>query len=182
MSRGDETYANPNLAVTSAKLLLSVQDEVFTRLGAQGFTELRPRHGSILGYLDPDGTRTTDLVRWSGMHRQRLAVALDELESAGYIERSVDPADRRAKLVIPTVRGIDAIWAGEAIISEIERGHAEALGAERFATFLATGREVASAQRKWRDRHVQRRHASIGTSRGPTGNKSVPQVVGLEGS
>ena len=157
MSRDEDTDANPSLAILSARLLLSVQDEIFSRLQAQGFADLRPRHGAILGYLDPNGTRTSDLARLAGMHKQRIAVALDELESAGYVERRVDPTDRRAKIVIPTPRGIDAIWAGEAIISEIERSHAEALGPERFSEFMGALREMSAAQRKWRERHAHKR-------------------------
>ena len=36
MSRDEDTDANPSLAILSARLLLSVQDEIFSRLQAQG--------------------------------------------------------------------------------------------------------------------------------------------------
>jgi DNA-binding MarR family transcriptional regulator len=156
VNRGEFADANPSLAILAARLLVGTQDEIFSRLRTQGFADLRPRHGAILGYLDPEGSRASELARLAGMHKQRMAVALDELEAAGYVRRSADPTDRRAKIVIPTAQGVAAMWAGEAIIAEITRSHSEALGPERFASFLDMMREITMAQWRWRERHTRR--------------------------
>jgi DNA-binding MarR family transcriptional regulator len=59
---------------------------------------------------------------------------VDELEALGYVERRPDPADRRAKLVVPTKRGLDQLRLQDDIVAEIERRHAEALGARTYAS------------------------------------------------
>ncbi|GAA0210794.1 hypothetical protein GCM10009527_003470 [Actinomadura nitritigenes] len=70
----------------------------------QGHPDLRPQHGVVLAYLDPEGSRATELARRSGQHKQVVGNVLDELEDLGCVERRPDPSDRRAKLVVPTAR------------------------------------------------------------------------------
>ncbi len=66
-------------------------------------------------FLDREGTRATDLARLSGRHKQVITTLVDELTELGYVERRPDPDDRRAKLVVPTERGLDAMRRSDAI-------------------------------------------------------------------
>jgi DNA-binding MarR family transcriptional regulator len=132
--------------------LFALQDELFSVLADRGFSGLRPRHGAVLAYLDPDGTRPGRLAQLAGIHKQRMSVALDELVALGYVVRRVDPADRRARLVVPTERGLAAVLEGEVINRAIEQGHADALAASTFDRFVDTMRVVTARQRAWRTR------------------------------
>jgi DNA-binding MarR family transcriptional regulator len=123
----------PDLGLLSARLTRSIEDELFERLEARGFEGLGSRHGAVLSYLDEDGVRATDLAELSGRHKQVVGRLVDELEALGYVERRPDPADRRAKLVVPTKRGLEQLRLQDDIVAEIERRHAEAIGAKTYA-------------------------------------------------
>jgi len=133
--RSERQQWNPDLGVLATRLLFSLQDELFARLAEAGHTELRPRHGAILAYLDEDGVRATELARLCGRHKQIVGRLVDELEQLGYVERRPDPADRRAKLIVPTARGLEQMRLGDEIVADIERRHADASGRRTYAEF-----------------------------------------------
>ena len=132
----------------SAQVLFVLQKELFRRLGTEGHPGLRPRHGAVLAYLQPEGCRATELAAASGQHKQVIGTLVDELEAEGYVERRPDPQDRRAKLVVPTPRGADFQARSEAILAAIELDHANAVGADAYAGFKAVLRRVAERQRE----------------------------------
>src|SRR5215207_3144365 len=126
--RRERQELNPDLGVLSWRLWHTIQRELFDRLSEAGYEDLRPRHAEVLAYLDEDGVRATDLARLTGRHKQLIGRLIDELEQLGYLERRPDPADRRAKLIVPTERGLAQMRLGDEVIAEIERRHAEANG------------------------------------------------------
>jgi len=81
----------------------------------------------------PLATMPARLARLSGRHKQIVGRLVDELEALGYVERRPDPADRHAKLVVPTERGLDEQRHADEIIVEIERRFAATLGEEAYA-------------------------------------------------
>ncbi|GAA3449499.1 MarR family winged helix-turn-helix transcriptional regulator [Dactylosporangium matsuzakiense] len=141
------TTTPTDLGVLSAQVLFALQKELYRRLAAQGHPQLRPRHGAVLAYLDREGSRATDLSAQSGQHKQVIGTLVDELEALGYVTRRPDPQDRRAKLVVPTDRGLDFIAKSRAVLADIEAGHAAAVGADAYAAFKAVLIRVAERQR-----------------------------------
>ncbi len=148
--RSEHKQRDPDLGILSARLLFSVQKELFETLAEQGHPRLRPRHGAVLGHLDEEGTRATELSRLSGTHKQVIGNLIDELEELGYVERRPDPQDRRAKLIVPTAQGRDQMAKADEIMAAIERRHAEAMGEQRLAVFKGLFREIAERQLAWR--------------------------------
>lgn len=148
VTRTERTRANPDLGVLAGRLLFAVQAELFTTLAAEGFSDLHPRHGAVLAYLDLAGVRATELSRLSGQHKQVIGTMVDELESLGYVERKPDPADRRAKLVLPTERGRAQMVAATRIMTLIQERHARRVGRETFAQFKATLIDIIEHQRR----------------------------------
>jgi DNA-binding MarR family transcriptional regulator len=142
---------DPDLGVLAARLLFAVQEELFDTLAREGHPDLRPLHGVVLAYLDAEGSRATDLARRSGNHKQVVGKVLDELEALGYVERRPDPADRRAKLVVPTARGLDQMARSDAILAALEERHARAVGPDAYREFKRLFARVAAGQRAWRD-------------------------------
>jgi DNA-binding MarR family transcriptional regulator len=143
---------NPDLGVLATRLLLSLQDELFTRLAEAGYDDLHPRHAAVLAFLDEDGIRATELARLSGRHKQIIGRIVDELEELGYVERRPDPADRRAKLIFPTARGLDQLRLGDEIVADIEARHASEIGGRTYAEFRDALRGVvarASDDSQW---------------------------------
>jgi DNA-binding MarR family transcriptional regulator len=147
-TRAERNKTNPDLGVLAGRLLFAVQNELFTGLAAKGFDDLHPRHGAVMAYLDPGGVRATELARLSGQHKQVIGTLVDELERLGYVERHPDPADRRAKLVCPTERGLDQMRAADKIMSTLQDRHARRLGRDAFAQFKATLMDVTEHQRR----------------------------------
>jgi DNA-binding MarR family transcriptional regulator len=139
---------NPDLGVLASRLESALQRELFQRLAADGFEDLHPRHSAILAYLDEDGVRATELARLSGTHKQIVGRLVDELEQLGYVGRRPDPADRRAKLIVPTARGLAQLQRGDEIVAEIEARHASAIGARDYARFRDVLRGVVARERE----------------------------------
>lgn len=144
------TVPEPDLGVLTGQLMRALQEELFETLGEQGHPDVRPRHGSVLAFLEPEGVRATDLSARSGQHKQIIGTIVDELVSLGYVRREPDPADRRAKRIVPTGHGLDEIAEARAILAAIEERLEHALGEQRFATFREVFQEVTHLQRGWR--------------------------------
>jgi DNA-binding MarR family transcriptional regulator len=146
MRRSERKRNAPDLGVLASRVLFSLQKELFQTLAEQGHPDLRPRHGAVLAYLDEEGSRATDLSLQSGQHKQVIGTLIDELVDLGYVERRPDPADRRAKLIVPTERGLDEMVRSDAIVAAIEERHARAVGEEAYAAFKEVFLEVARRQ------------------------------------
>jgi DNA-binding MarR family transcriptional regulator len=144
------TAPEPDLGVLTGQLMRALQEELFETLGEQGHPDVRPRHGSVLAFLEPEGVRATDLSARSGQHKQIIGTIVDELVSLGYVRREPDPADRRAKRIVPTGHCLDEIAKARAILTTIEQRLEQALGEQRFAIFREVFQEVTYLQRGWR--------------------------------
>lgn len=143
MRRSERKEKEPNVGILSAKLLWSFERELFVKLAEQGHPDVRPRHGAVLAFLDREGTRAKDLARLSGRHKQVITTLIDELADLGYVERRPDPDDRRAKLVVPTARGLDEMKRADAIARGIERRFARRIGKEALDQLKSSMAEIA---------------------------------------
>lgn len=119
---------SPGLGILAAHLLFAVQDELYRELARAGYDDLRPRHGIVLAYLDASGSRATDIAARSGRRKQIVGRMVDELEAMAYVYREPDPADRRAKRIVPTRRGRAVMKLSDRIMTGIERQCARAVG------------------------------------------------------
>ncbi|HWC15354.1 MAG TPA: MarR family winged helix-turn-helix transcriptional regulator [Actinomycetota bacterium] len=98
-----------------------------------GFPQ-KPKHSAVFAQIDPDGARLTDLARRANMTPQAMGELVDELENLEYVERKPDPSDRRAKLIVPTAKGLAAIEAGKQVIVGLETRITEVLGEDGHMT------------------------------------------------
>jgi DNA-binding MarR family transcriptional regulator len=144
-------------------------DELFTRLAAEGFEDLRPAHSPVFQHLERDGTRIGVLAERARMTNQSMGYLVDALESRGYVERRPDPDDRRAALVVITDRGREQIAAARRLIAEIERGWEERIGSERMAA-LREGLEALAGSL---DGDARRRAERRAAETGPQGEGSA---------
>lgn len=151
----DDDRPEPDVGMLTGAFMRAVQDELFETLAEQGHPDVRPRHGSVLAFLDRGGTRATELSQRSGQHKQIVGTVVDELVQLGYVSREPDPRDRRAKLVVPTVNGLDEITRARAILAAIERRHEQSLGTEGYTSFKAALQQITRLQRQWRDTRAE---------------------------
>ncbi|GAB3809378.1 hypothetical protein GCM10027605_44270 [Micromonospora zhanjiangensis] len=146
----DTPQKTADLGVLTGQLMRAIQEELFETLAEQGHPAVRPRHGSVLAFLRPEGVRATELSARSGQHKQIVGTIVDELVKLGYVRREPDPDDRRAKRIVPTELGLDEIAKARAVLAAIEDRHAQALGVNRFTAFRTTLQEITNNQRSWR--------------------------------
>jgi DNA-binding MarR family transcriptional regulator len=119
--------------------------ELFERVEAAGYGDLRPGHGCVFGNIDPDGSRLTDLAERARMTKQSVGEVASDLEARAYVERVPDPNDGRAKIIRLTQRGREAQSIGQALIDDLERDWGERFGADRVAA-LREALEVITAE------------------------------------
>jgi DNA-binding MarR family transcriptional regulator len=82
--------------------------------------EMRPAHSRVFGNIDAEGTRLTQLAERARMTPQAMGELVDDLVARGYLDRIPDPSDRRAKLIVLTDRGYEAVQAAFDTIMGIE--------------------------------------------------------------
>jgi DNA-binding MarR family transcriptional regulator len=121
-------------------------EELYKRIAATPYDDLRAGHGCVFGNIDPDGTRLTDLAERAMMTKQSVGEVTTDLERRGYVERVPDPSDGRAKIIRLTDRGRAAQAVGREMIDEVERDWIERFGEERVAA-LREALEVITADR-----------------------------------
>lgn len=109
-------------------------DELFERLAAEGFDDLRPAYSPVFQHIERGGTRIGVLAERAQMTNQSMGYLVDALETRGYVQREPDPADRRAALVVITDRGRAEIAAARRLIADIEREWSDRIGPKRMAS------------------------------------------------
>ena len=97
-------------------------DEIQRRLAADGFGDLRFSDGFVFQHLVEGPATIGVLAERLEVTQQAASKSVADLERRGYVARTPDPADARARLVALTERGRGAIEGG--------RRHRAALGAE----------------------------------------------------
>jgi DNA-binding MarR family transcriptional regulator len=123
----------------------ALEVELFARMAAAGFPELRPTHGCVFGTIGPEGDRLTSLAERAGMTKQAVGEVVSELEKLGYAERVPDPGDGRAKIIKLTERGNAAWKLGYEVMGEIQSRWEERYGADRVRVMVELMREIVDA-------------------------------------
>ena len=124
---------NPdNTAVLLRQAYVVIDRLVPARLAEVGHSAIRVAHGAVLQNLDEGGTTVSALAERAGMTKQAMAELVQYLERHGYVRRAPDPADRRAKLVVPTDQGREVIAIASGLVPEMERRLIEELGRSRW--------------------------------------------------
>ncbi len=106
---------------------------------------LRSSQLRLLSMTPADGMRVTDLAERVGMTKQALGEFANDLEERGLLETVRDPSDKRVRIVRPTRRGLQAINAGEAVITGLEREWRRRLGARKWDQLRTLLSEAADA-------------------------------------
>lgn len=94
--------------------------------------ELRPAHYAVFSFLDQDGSRVSTLAEAAGMTQQSMGELVGHLERHGYVERRRDPRDGRARIVVSTEAGGQAVRVAAGRIAEIEGALAHRVGERRL--------------------------------------------------
>lgn len=147
--RGEDDESKPPLPALLAQAKDLTVEQLHRRLSEEGFDGIRYWHGSVFRFIDTEGSRLTALAERSGLTKQAIGEVIGELERHGYVERTVDPDDRRAKIIRLTERGRKGQVAAARILRDIEQRWARRLGQDRIATLRRTLEEVIGFESGW---------------------------------
>jgi DNA-binding MarR family transcriptional regulator len=128
------------------------ESRVMELMERAGYTETRLSHINLTRHLDLDGTRITELARRAGMTNAAMTELVDQCEAIGLVQRTADPADRRARVVQFTVKGKQWLAAFGTAVKKAERELVKSIGQEAFellfgplAQYAGTVRSLGSA-------------------------------------
>lgn len=140
------TRNHPHLGVLLSRARRLIDAAILRALSAEGFDDLREAHGAVFAFLPTRGTTLTELARRARMTKQSMGELVRELEALGYVERTVDPGDARAKIISATAKGRRATEVGVLAVAEAERQWAEAVGHDAMRTCRAALERVISSR------------------------------------
>src|SRR5262249_35533907 len=129
------TSARPrpdNIGVLLREPFRAGSEQLHRRLAERGHPEVRVPHSAPLQFLDADGTQVSELARRAQMPNLPVAELVARLERHGDVERVPDPAERRAKLVRATPRGLEVYEIARDAVEEIEHEWATLIGARKM--------------------------------------------------
>jgi DNA-binding MarR family transcriptional regulator len=102
-------------------------------LTEQGFGDMPANGGYVLGLIETEGSQLSDVISNMGVSKQTASQLVDTLVLRGYLERSVDPDDRRRMLLTLTARGAAASDVVYDTVKEIDARLVAVVGAEKMA-------------------------------------------------
>jgi DNA-binding MarR family transcriptional regulator len=111
----------------------AMENRVFAALAAAGFDDFTPAQARVMQRIGPDGTRLTELAEAAQVTKQTAGFLVDQLERAGYVRRTPDPSDARARLVRLAERGEATRPRAAAVVAEVEAQWRAHLGERRWA-------------------------------------------------
>jgi DNA-binding MarR family transcriptional regulator len=98
-----------------------------------------PRNGAyVLGAIARTGAPLADIIRGLGVSKQAAGQLVDTLVMRGYLNRSVDPADRRRLTITLTDRGRAAASVVRSSVDSVDAALAARVGPEHVAHTRAT--------------------------------------------
>jgi DNA-binding MarR family transcriptional regulator len=120
-----------DLSLSSLFAGWAMADELQRRLAADGYADLRFADGFVFQHLVEGPVTIGALAERLEVTQQAASKSVADLERRGYVARTADPDDARARLVALTSRGQAAIEASRrgraALVAEL----AERLGPRR---------------------------------------------------
>ena len=111
---------------------------VRSALAAAGCDDM-PRNGSfVVGAIARTGAPLGEIVVWLGASKQAAGQLVDTLVTRGYLDRTVDPDDRRRLTIALTERGQAAAAVVRAAVDGVDAELVARVGAEEVARARAT--------------------------------------------
>jgi DNA-binding MarR family transcriptional regulator len=110
-----------------------VRDQIYVGVVDAGYDDLNPAHVALFRHPSLDGLRPTELAMQLQITKQSVNDLVGHLEACGYVIRTADPADGRARVVRLTTRGRQLERTINAHARRAEQRIADTLGPRTFA-------------------------------------------------
>lgn len=100
----------------------------------RGYPFVRLAHNAVFGTLYGEGGRISDMAARAGITKQSMGEVVRELVDLGVLQVSVDPEDRRARVVSYTELGLEVTNGGRAYLESLDALFARELGESEYET------------------------------------------------
>lgn len=132
-ARALDEFRHQNLAWLLLRLVRDFQERAQIAFGDRDHEGMQMAHAMVLVHLPLEGGRLTDLAAAAGVTKQSMGPLVDDMERFGYVQRTPDPDDRRAKRICFTEAGIALLEDSREIVARIWARYAETLGERRLS-------------------------------------------------
>jgi DNA-binding MarR family transcriptional regulator len=122
----------------------AVRERIYEGVLEAGYTDLNRAHVLLFRWPTLDGLRPSELASHNQLSRQSINDLLSDLEKRGYLERTLDPTDGRARIVRLTERGWDLTQVISDMSFATEREWTKAIGKKRYDEFRSTLSELVA--------------------------------------
>lgn len=139
----------PNLGVLLFIASRALEQRAHDAVIAAGITDISVAQARIAARIGPHGTRVSDLADQARITKQSAGFLVEQLESAGYVERVPDPSDRRARLVRLTARADEVVAAADAEVHRVLREWEAHVGADRLRQTYETLLDLREIADPW---------------------------------
>jgi DNA-binding MarR family transcriptional regulator len=133
-----------------ARILLdatrALDREIDEGLRDRGLWELKPSQARNLLLVDRTGTRLSELAQRAGITKQRMMQVVDELQSLGFLRRTPDPEDARAKVVRLTAKGLRQRAEARRVLLAVEARTRRELGVRRYQLLTSMLAELTTTE------------------------------------
>jgi DNA-binding MarR family transcriptional regulator len=127
----------------------ALEQRAFDAVVAAGITDITLAQARVAARIGPHGTRVSDLAEQARVTKQSAAFLVEQLETAGYVERVPDPTDGRARLVRLTTRARRVAQAADAEVQRVLTEWADHVGEDRLRQMHGTLRDLREITDPW---------------------------------
>jgi len=127
----------------------ALEQRAFDAVVAAGITDITLAQARVAARISPHGSRVSDLAEQARVTKQSAAFLVEQLETAGYVERVPDPTDGRARLVRLTTRAGRLARAADAEVQRVLEEWADHVGEERLRQMHETLRDLREITDPW---------------------------------
>lgn len=127
LSLTNNIYLNYNLLVDE------IYQRIMDKLHQNNYQGLKLSHALILLQLSAQGARISDIAKSQAVSKQAIGQIANELESLGFIEKTADANDKRAKCLQMSPRGIELVIKAAGFLQQVEQQLADEIGAEQLS-------------------------------------------------
>jgi DNA-binding MarR family transcriptional regulator len=113
-----------------------VNRDVVEGLHARGYGNLRSTHTTLLSNMPLAGGTISETAERAGVTKQAMGRLAADLQEAGYIRMTDDPADGRTKRLELTESGTRLMLDSLDVMRDLEDGYAELIGRDRLWAVL----------------------------------------------
>ena len=124
----------------------ALDQETEAALRDRGIDEVRPSQVRTMLLIDRAGTRLSELAGRAQTTKQRMMQVVDELAEDGFVRRTPDPEDGRAKIVKLTAKGLRNRAEARRALLSVEARAKRRLGGRRYEGLKGALEELTSME------------------------------------